>query len=364
MVPSNDDGRPPSREIPSLTSLRGLLAGWVVAYHFWNDVLRLFPALDGLTPLVSRGHLAVPAFFVLSGFVLAYHYTASFQTLTLRGVGRFLGRRLARVYPVHFVTLLAVLAMVGVADRLGYRLTDAGYSAPDFARNLLLIQTWKPDFRLNWNYPSWSVSSEWFAYLLFPPSVAVATRTLTSARRAAAFGLVTLIASVAVLEGWRPWPFFELVLVVPTFFTGAAIWWTFRATASRGLPPRVAPEVCLMAAVVGCYLPLHQLGTAVIVTGIVAGIAALARLGPGCHRAWLTRPVVFLGEVSYSLYLSHTLAQKVLAKLLPATRFEAASPALKLAVVATYLAAIALACLGTYYVVERPSRRVLRKAAG
>ena len=351
-----------SREIPSLTSLRGLLAGWVVAYHFWNDALRLFPSLDGLTPLVARGHLAVPAFFVLSGFVLAYHYTESFRTLTGRRVARFLGRRLARVYPVHFATLLAVLAMVAVADRLGYQLTDAGYSAPDFARNLLLIQTWTPDFRLNWNYPSWSVSSEWFAYLLFPPSVAVATRTLTSARRVAVFGLVTLAASVAVLEGWRPWPFFELVLVVPTFLTGAAIWWAFRTTASGRLPPRIAPEVCVTVAIVGCYLPLPELGTAVIVTGLVAGIAALARLGPNCHRAWIARPVVFLGEVSYSLYLSHTLAQKVLGKLLPAAHFESSPPALKAAVVAAYLAAIALACLGTYYLVEKPGRRALRRA--
>ncbi len=362
MVPINNVGRPSPREIPSLTSLRGVLAGWVVAYHFWNDVLRLFPALDGLTPLVARGHLAVPAFFVLSGFVLAYNYTDSLQTLTGGGVGRFLGRRLARVYPVHFVTLLAVLAMVAVADRLGYQLTDAGYSAADFARNLLLIQTWTPDFHLNWNYPSWSVSSEWFAYLLFPPSVAVATRTLTSARRAAAFGLASLIASVAVLEAWRPWPFFELILVVPTFFTGAAIWWTFRATTSGRLPPRITPELCAVTAAAGCYLPVPVLGTAMVVTGIVAGIAALARLGPGCNRAWRARPLVFLGDLSYSLYLSHTLAQKVLVKLLPAAQFESSSPTLKAAVAVAYLAAITLACFGTYYLVERPSRRALRRA--
>lgn len=361
---SSTRSAPSPREIPSLTALRGLLAGWVVAYHFWNDALRLFPALDALTPLVARGHLAVPGFFALSGFVLAYHYTASFRTLTLRGVGRFLGRRLARVYPVHLVTLLAVLAMVGVADRLDYTLTDGGYSAADFARNLLLVQTWTPDFRLNWNYPSWSVSSEWFAYLLFPASVAVATRTLTSARRAVAFGVASLAASVAVLECWRPWPFYELVLVVPTFSTGAAIWWAFRVTASGRLPPRITPELCVAAAVVGCYLPVSGLNTAVVVTGSVAVIAGLARLGPGCHGAWRARPVVFLGDVSYSLYLSHTLAQKVLVKLLPATRFEASPLGVKVAVATAYLAAITLACLGTYFLVERPARRALRRAAG
>ena len=104
--------RPRPREILSLTSLRGFLAVWVVVYHFWNDVLRLFPFTEFLSPIVQMGHMAVPAFFMLSGFVLSYNYADRFHTLRRHEIVRFLCLRLARIYPVHLVTLLMVAAMV------------------------------------------------------------------------------------------------------------------------------------------------------------------------------------------------------------------------------------------------------------
>src|SRR5262249_8096010 len=153
--------RPP---VHSLTTLRGLAALWVVVYHFWPEVLVLLPGLALLTPLAVVGNLAVPCFFILSGFVLCYNYAPEFHRLSARDYGR----RLVRIYPVHLVTLLAVLAMALVSWRLGWALTDSGYTGRDFVLNVCLVHTWVPDFHLNWNYPSWSISSEWFAYLFFP----------------------------------------------------------------------------------------------------------------------------------------------------------------------------------------------------
>ena len=71
----------PQGQINALTSLRGWLALWVVFYHFWDDVLRLSPSMAALSPLVRLGHMAVPAFFMLSGFVLAYTYSDRFHRL-------------------------------------------------------------------------------------------------------------------------------------------------------------------------------------------------------------------------------------------------------------------------------------------
>src|SRR5258708_6690773 len=119
-------------EIVSLTSLRGFLAAWVVAHHFWNEVSRLFPWAEALSPVACRGYMAVPAFFMLSGFVLSYNYTGQFLNLSHLPVTRFLVLRLARIYPVHLVTLLTVALMVWVSDRVGYQLTDSGYTARAF----------------------------------------------------------------------------------------------------------------------------------------------------------------------------------------------------------------------------------------
>ena len=210
----------PSQRLPeiiSLTTLRGLFAVWVVTFHFRPDLGHLLPWADGLAPFFRRGAMAVPGFFMLSGFVLAYNYADRFRTLRWAGVLRFLALRLARIYPVHVATLLLVALMVWGGRRIGYQLTDAGYSAHDFVLNLVLAQTWVPEFRLTWNYPSWSISSEWFAYLLFPFGAAWVLRGLTTPVRAVTFGLVSLAGSIALLWFWRTGPFSALLPVIPAF---------------------------------------------------------------------------------------------------------------------------------------------------
>lgn len=362
-APGRDSG-----EVVALTSLRGVLALWVVLYHFWDSVLFLFPPLDLASPFIRIGPMAVPAFFMLSGFVLAYNYGDRFRTLRRPEVVRFLFLRLARVYPVHVVTLFVVLLMVVVGGRLGYQLTDAGYTPRDFVLNLFLMQTWVPDFILNWNYPAWSISSEWFAYLLFPAAVAGGLRHLTTPLRATVVEVVSLAAGVAVMLYCREWPFYALILVVPTFFAGAAAYFALRGQfdaehpgLGRGWPevvtlaavasPFVFPPWLVVTALMGCFLVLIQL---------------LACRGVPRSGVWAAWPVVFLGEVSYSLYMTHTLAQKMVYRLLPAARFEAAEPLTKVGVLAVYAVAILLWCLGMYYVVEQPCRvffkRLTRRA--
>ena len=88
-------------QIPALTSIRGVLAFWVVVYHFWNDLILLFPFCEYLTPIVINGHLAVPAFFILSGTVLSLNYFDKFDKFSFTKYKSFLQSRLARIYPIH-----------------------------------------------------------------------------------------------------------------------------------------------------------------------------------------------------------------------------------------------------------------------
>ena len=251
-----------------------------------------------------------------------------------------------------------------MSNRAGYQLTDAGYTTQDFVLNLFLAHTWVPDFRLNWNYPSWSISSEWFAYLLFPFAVAGILRRLTTPIRAIAFGLLTVVGSVAVMVGWRPCSFYELVLVIPTFFAGAAIYWIVRDRSSNptASPWRWLPELLALALGAACFLPSPSAVTASLLCGFFLLILALVRFGMGWTWLWTAQPAVFLGEVSYSLYMTHTLAQKVVYRLLPSARFEAADVVTKLSVLAGYIGLVMVFCLATYYLVERPCRRVFKRA--
>lgn len=354
--------KPIRAEIVSLTSLRGFLATWIVVYHFWNDVLRLFPWAELLSPIVQVGHMAVPAFFMLSGFVLTYNYAHDFQRLNAATAIRFLGLRLARIYPVHLATLLVVFTMVWVSSRLGYQLTDTGYTTRDFVRNLFLIHTWVGDFQLNWNYPSWSISSEWFAYLLFPFVASGLLRWLTTSSRAIVFCIVMLCSSIATMLYWRPWPFYELILVVPTFLVGAAICQVFRNRPERrvALVSRFLPEMLVLVIGISCFLMSPAIVTTLLLCGFCGLIMSLVWVGR-VHIMWSMRPAVFLGNVSYSLYMSHTLAQKLLYRLLPSSRFEASEAVTKIGVLLVYCGLVIVCCLVTYYMVESPCRQILKK---
>src|SRR5207244_2629550 len=106
-------------------------------------------------------------------------------------------------------------------------------------------------FQLNWNYPSWSISSEWFAYLIFPLVASRILRRITTRGRAVAFGILSLGASLAVILLWRARPFFELALVVPTFVAGTAVYSIVHNESNVGVPPPAAHLSALFVLLIG-----------------------------------------------------------------------------------------------------------------
>jgi peptidoglycan/LPS O-acetylase OafA/YrhL len=92
-----------ARHIFPLTGIRLFAASWVVSYHFQGWLLELFPFLRSLTPFFGLGYEAVPLFFLLSGFILSHNY---FSDYSLGQHPKFVFLRFARLWPVHFVTLV------------------------------------------------------------------------------------------------------------------------------------------------------------------------------------------------------------------------------------------------------------------
>jgi len=72
-------------------------------------------------------------------------------------------------------------------------------------------------------------------------------------------------------------------------------------------------------------------------------------------------PVMYLGRISYSLYLTHAVSQRALKVLLPAPQFEAAPPWLRLSVFTLYLIALIAPAALLHHLVEEPARRGLRR---
>jgi peptidoglycan/LPS O-acetylase OafA/YrhL len=117
---------------------------------------------NGIAPVWNGSYgLFVDMFFILSGFVISYSYPSDARGL--KAYSRFMIRRIARIYPLHFLTLLVFVLLIG------FGLDRSARSTPlDFLYNLVLLQAWGVTDHLSFNSPSWSISAEFFCYLVFP----------------------------------------------------------------------------------------------------------------------------------------------------------------------------------------------------
>lgn len=333
-------------EIPALTGLRGLAAMLVVIHHLGLLILPL-GRTDAKQALTQFGLLGMSTFFVLSGFVIHYNYAARIHRDGARGVKSFLMARFARLYPLYFLFVcLNYLYNVCVAPTPALA---SVYSA-SFPAYLLGIQSWiysvigGYNFSLSQEYAnnSWSISAEIFLYVLFVPIVLLFNFKRASQKRGALIVLAAIAARVMFVQ-WAQdtavtdWiaakfgmveymkPIDWLVYLSPygRFFEfmagmGVAEIWRARAhePASRTetLVVRILTYAALIYILVACtdgvlFPHLYVLsgervhiGYAVVMPIIVYSL---------CRRHGITAamirsaPLIFLGDISYSLYLLH-----------------------------------------------------------
>jgi peptidoglycan/LPS O-acetylase OafA/YrhL len=228
--------------INALTSLRFFGALAVFIDHVLYYITR--PPHDNFTLLLYKGHMGVDFFFVLSGFILTHVYYSRVLAGTF-SVRKFLVNRIARIYPLHVVAMAAVLVIALVRGHWG---NDTGIHA--LVTNLLLVQDWGFDKKFSFNPPAWSISAEWFAYLIFPLLILLPARRLDSL----SFLIVALgffgamwVATASVLQI----PFTGLTLpfgtlrILPEFCFGMGLY-IFGQSKPRLSGDRVSLSLCLV----------------------------------------------------------------------------------------------------------------------
>lgn len=133
-------------KIDQLTSLRFFAAFMIVMHHSQN--------LLGIENGFNLGQ-GVSFFFILSGFILAYVYPS---LDTRPSVLLFLRARIARVWPVYIFSLLFAFFVIPFSWR-----NDTGLA------NVLMLQAWLPmsTYYFSYNAAAWSISTEFFFYLAF-----------------------------------------------------------------------------------------------------------------------------------------------------------------------------------------------------
>ena len=187
----------------NLTALRGIAALLVAVLHFHFFLGPVLPYQEA--GVIDKFYLMVDLFFILSGFVICYVYEPDFAGgITGKETKGFFRARLARIYPLHLITLGAELGIFLLILALGkFAILPAHwqhlYRLDGLPVQLTFLQTvgiFKFD---TFNAPAWSLSAEWWAYVLFP-FLFVAFRKLGYKYWFVAFGVA--------LAGWLGIEFF------------------------------------------------------------------------------------------------------------------------------------------------------------
>lgn len=353
-------------EIRPLTGLRFWAAFWVVTAHFQPVLETLWPAARAFAPISWDGNMGVDLFFILSGFILIYNYRETFARMSPRRYVQFLGLRLARIYPVHLFTL-GLFALFVVADQLAGppAVRQRGvFTLYDFWEQLLLIQAWAGD-PYSWNQPSWSLSAEWFAYLLFP-FLAWAIFRFGSVKALVGTILIGVPAAWLTIEYVAAPPLFPPLLRIGVTFTmGCFLGIVFLNGVGAGRKGWGAIAGATAVAIIAASQILPDTCCAEYATVIPLMALLIFSLGRAVGRpaSWLgTDRAMFWGGASYALYMTHWFVLAVGAVLLPADSFATSSLLVRSLLVLVYLAAFFGAAALTFVLVERPARRRIRDA--
>ena len=340
----------------ALTALRGIAAWYVVLYHVRISSSGLFP--ESVTAMFSKGYLAVDFFFLLSGFVIWLSYRDRLSENGVAAIPQFLARRFARIYPLHFVILCGaiVFALLHIAVD---RASPEAFPMHELPLHFLLIQNWGFTDALSWNDPAWSISTEMAAYLVFP-IIALGTdwRTVSTPI------LLALIASLALaLHAFfvtmdAPYlgtniPQTGLIRCLLQFTMGTllcALWLRWRENAGR------MAVIAVAGALIGGSLALtgivpETLAVPLTLAGLLLAAALTAEMR---HNPLSSKPLIYLGEISYATYLCHFL-------LFDAFKLAIVDDSGHISALALtgFLALTLFASMLLYHLIERPAQRAL-----
>ncbi len=282
-----------------LDSLRGIAACLVVLFHLLYFTHSHLAAVT----FIQHGYLFVDFFFVLSGFVIAANYER--RLIEGFGIWRFTLLRFGRVYPLH-VSMLGVCILIHLAHAHSGLGTQMAFQPPDHSAdtviaNLLLVHSLNIFDFLTWNSPSWSISSEFYTYILYALALA-----LTKDRIGYLLLPVALLSAVALgilVDDMDTSYNYALLRCVFGFSAGALAWKVHRASLLRSGTALELLSVALIGSFVwGAGRTELSIAAPVVFAPAVLVFAAEA----GAVSRVLRRPVfLLLGAWSYSIYMVH-----------------------------------------------------------
>lgn len=263
---------------------------------------------------VRNSYLFVDFFFVLSGFVISHSYGARLGTL--EGVGRFMMRRLGRLWPLHAVVLIAFIVVEGGRAILTAR--GASFVNPPFTgatsfhsilTNLLFGQSLGIEQQLTWNPPSWSICAEFWTYLIFASAMLAGATWLRRVSFATEYLLGALLAGSACIlvlfarHGIDATYDLGVVRCIYGFMVGHLTYCFWQATSGIRIKTGFL-EVAVVIAVAVYVSLAGRTGYSFLAPLVFAAVVFVFAFETGpISGLMLNRGSVWLGRISYSIYM-------------------------------------------------------------
>ncbi len=293
------------KKIDQLESLRGIAALLVVLYHVpaWNPLIHNIP-------IIRSGFMMVDLFFVLSGFVI---YTAYAHRITnLYEFTKFQFLRFGRLYPVHLFFLILFLGIEVLKYVLQHHFGVPSLSKQPFEQNnlaaflrdIFMIKAfWPNEEAITFNSPAWSISAEFYTYLIFGFIV------LKFAKFKNYIFAFLSILSIGILFIFQPDHYDFMLRCIAGFFLGCIL-----ALLIKNLNGKITLNPIWIPVCFGfigfLMIYLHDIRSFKVLIYPLTSLLIAAILLSREHfwKNFLSHPVlVWLGTISFSLYMSHGL---------------------------------------------------------
>lgn len=345
-------GAAASERFEALDAWRGLAALAVALYRLEAD--GHFYVLD----FVRNSWLFVDFFFVLSGFVIAFAYLDRIEDT--RSTLKFTLRRFGRLWPLHIAMLLAFVGLEATHLMKGEPAFEGAKAPWTILPEIALAHGLGVTGLTDWNSPSWSISTEFWTYLVF------AALVLGFRRQMALAATAVVVLSLAVLVGVSTTGMdvtfdYGFLRCLAGFFTGVLTLIVWRAVKDRiVLPAPTLMEIAMLMAIIVFVSAAGETWLSFAAPFVFAPAVLVFAFQRGAlSQALLTRPMQALGEWSYAIYMTaYFIALFFNLKLVP--RFPDAPMD---AVAIAYLACVLVASWLAYRFIETPTRAWFNKVA-
>jgi peptidoglycan/LPS O-acetylase OafA/YrhL len=298
--------KPDSDQMLHLDALRIVGAVMIVVFHF-NRFIDLDGRWRGADDAIKAFSLIVDLFFLISGYVMAAIYTG--RLTTWPKYRDFIQKRVARLGPLHWATLLVfvVIAGLGWTGVINER-DPSRYDVACIPQNVLFIHAWGTCKAQTWNVVSWAISAEMGLYIALPLLFAITARGSWATAAVALGSLALLVWITRDGESFSQWTYdFGVARAVPGFMLGM---WAFQV---RDALARLPFARFVMWGLLATFLVAAWAGasrTVLLLVIYATGLAGVAADAAGAQGG-ISRRLAPWAQLSFSLYLLHPIALKM-----------------------------------------------------